>query len=104
MSVVYSNLLTAESCRNHRSVYIAPIESTGKPLHVPLVNGGQAFWLDSRTIAHVVPNEQAKIQDLYAISVSFETESAVTVSNLPKNVSAFPTISSANFLYIAKTG
>lgn len=93
--------LYAYSRRNHKSLYLVPVESTAQPLEIPLAKGGQAFWLDSRTIAHVVPNEESKSQDLYAISVRFDTEAAVTA---PKHISSFPTPSSNHFQYVPSSG
>jgi len=86
--------------KNHKWLYIAPVESTVRPLEVPLTKGGQAFWLDSRTIAHVVPNED-KGQDLYAIAVRIEADSVLTTS---KYISSFPTTSSTNFQYVPGSG
>ena len=31
-----------------------------QPLEVPLANGGEAFWLDTRTIAHAVDEGEGK--------------------------------------------
>jgi hypothetical protein len=73
-------------------------------LEIPLAKGGQAFWLDSRTIAHVVPNEESKGQDLYAISVLVETEAILTTPDSPKFIAPFPTSSSTNFQYVPASG
>jgi hypothetical protein len=63
------------------------------------------FWLDSYTIAHVVSNNEDKVQELYAISVKVETqanamsnitpESPVLVGKLPTS----PDSPASNFVY-----
>ena len=96
------------SCRNNKAIYIAPIEVTVEPLEIPLTQGGQAFWLTPRVIAHVVPNEETKVQDIYAISVEFETESSdgvrIATPNPPVLIGSFPTATSDNFRYIPESG
>ena len=89
-------------------VYIAPVEATAEPLEIPLAQGGQAFWLSPRVIAHVVSNEDTKVQDIYAISIEFETESSdgagITTSDPPTLIGSFPTSTSNNFRYVPESG
>lgn len=85
--------------RNNKSIWIAPLESTVAPLEIPLAKGGDAFWLDSRTVGHVVSGGEGKGQELYALSVKFETQS-LTAPESPVLIGSFPvgtTIS--NFRY-----
>ena len=96
-------------CRNKKTIYIASIETTVQPLEIPLTKGGQAFWLGSRTIAHVVPNEETKVQDIYGISVEFETESGggaakIATPDPPVLIGSFPTSTSDNFRYVPESG
>ncbi|KAJ3557124.1 hypothetical protein NM688_g1641 [Phlebia brevispora] len=88
--------------KNHKSIFIAPIESTVQPLEVPFANGGDAFWLDDRTIAHAVDEEEGKetIKALYAFSVKYETQDTASVVSVPESpilVGKFPTSTAANF-------
>lgn len=95
------------SCRNKKAIYIAPVEAAVQPLEIPLPKGGQAFWLTSRVIAHVVPNEETGVQDVYAISVEFHTESGaarVSTPDPPVLIGSFPTSTSGNFRYIPDSG
>lgn len=67
------------------------------------------FWLTHRVIAHVVPNEETKVQDIYAISVEFEIESGggvvkIATPNPPVLIGSFPTSTSDNFRYIPESG
>jgi hypothetical protein len=64
-----------------------------------LTDVGEAFWLDSRTIAHVVTNEQTKVQDIYTISILFDAGSEL-VTNSPSLIGSIPTTTSTNFRYI----
>ncbi|KDQ62499.1 hypothetical protein JAAARDRAFT_30397 [Jaapia argillacea MUCL 33604] len=95
-----------EDKKNNKFIYIASVESTIKPLEIPLANGGQAFWLDSRTIGHVTSASEGKPQELYAISVKYEADTdAFDVPPPPALVGAFPTgTSPSNFRYSAKAG
>ncbi|TFK52466.1 alpha/beta-hydrolase [Heliocybe sulcata] len=91
--------------KNNKSIVIAAVDSTVQPLEIPLANGGTAFWLDSRTVGHVVSAGEGKNQELYAISVKFETESSVlSTPEPPTLVGEFPTSTSANFQYSSKSG
>ena len=58
------------------------------PLNIPLVKGGDAFWLDSYTVAHVVSSNDDKYQELYTISVKFDTQGLTAQS--PELVGTFP--------------
>ena len=95
--------------RNHKSIFIAPIESSVQPLEVPLANGGEAFWLDTRTIAHAVEEGEGKdkAKALYAWSVKFETEgSGPAVLSTPESpvfIGKFPTTSATNFKFNGKS-
>lgn len=91
--------------RNAKSIYIAPLESTIQPLQIPLTQGGEAFWLDSKTVGHVVTNEGDKFASLYAISIKFTTEpeSQLTPES-PVLIGSFPTTSPTNFVYSSSTG
>ena len=97
-----------QSFRNNKAIYIAPVEVTVQPLEIPLTKGGQAFWLAPRVIAHVVPNEETKVQDIYAISVEFETQSSggvkIATPDPPVLIGSFPTSTSDNFRYIPESG
>lgn len=87
--------------RNKKSIYLAPLESKVAPLHVPLAKSGDVFWLDSRTVGHVVSGGDGKPQELYAISVKFETQpEALTTPESPKLIGTFPDgVTASNFRY-----
>jgi hypothetical protein len=92
--------------RNNKSIFIAALESKIQPFEIPLTKGGETFWLDSRTVAHVVKNEEAKNLELYALSVKCETQDGSTLmaSDPPVLVGSFPTSSATNFHYVSGTG
>jgi hypothetical protein len=92
--------------RNNKSIFIAALESKVQPLEIPLTKGGEAFWLDSRTVAHVVKHEESKNLELYALSVKYETQDASTLTLLdhPILVGSFPTSTATNFRYISGAG
>ncbi|KAF7365063.1 Dipeptidyl-peptidase 5 [Mycena venus] len=89
--------------KNDKSIFLAPLESTVKPLEIPLAKGGEAFWIDSRTVAHAVEDEGNL--DLFAIDLKFETNSdsvGVLSAEPPKLIGSFPTTTASNFQYSAK--
>ncbi|KAI0947292.1 hypothetical protein AcW1_007551 [Taiwanofungus camphoratus] len=95
--------------KNDKSIFIAPVETTIQPLEIPLADGGEAFWLDARTIGHAVVEGDDKDQatSLYALSVKFETESpagALSVPESPVLIGKFPTASASNFKYSGRSG
>ncbi|CCM03548.1 uncharacterized protein FIBRA_05684 [Fibroporia radiculosa] len=96
-----------DEAKNYRSIYIAPIEPTIQPLEIPLANGGEAFWLDARTLAHAVAegDDNDKVTALYAISVKYEADSSagiLSVPDSPKLIGKFPTSTATNFKYSDK--
>ena len=90
--------------RSYKSIFVASIESTIQPLEIPFANGGEAFWLDARTIAHAVDEGEAedKIKALYVFSVEYETGGDVGILSTPENpifIGKFPTATPTNFKY-----
>jgi len=84
---------------NRKSIWLAALETNVPPLEIPLAKGGDAFWLDSYTVGHVVPGEEGKGQDLYTISVKLEAQ-ALTTPDPPTLASTFPAGTSvSNFRY-----
>ncbi|KAI0304472.1 alpha/beta-hydrolase [Multifurca ochricompacta] len=79
--------------KNHKSIFIAPLEFATQHVEVPLPHGGEAFWLDERTVGHVVADEESKTASLFAISIELTTETL-----------NFPTASPSSFRYAAKAG
>jgi hypothetical protein len=91
------------SDRNHKSVFVALVASTINPVEFPLANGGDAFWLDSRTIGYVAADEETKTVGLYSLSVHFTNVNLeVATSGPPSLMGKFPTVSPSSFRYTAK--
>ncbi|KAJ3932308.1 MAG: Alpha/Beta hydrolase protein [Lentinula lateritia] len=91
-----------EEKKNHKSIYVAPLESTVKPFKLPLVEGGEAFWLNGRTLAYVVESEQKNLE-IFALDVLYQPSTndsaAVLSANAPILLGSFPTTSASNFRY-----
>ncbi|KDQ16985.1 hypothetical protein BOTBODRAFT_64483 [Botryobasidium botryosum FD-172 SS1] len=85
--------------KNDKSIYIASIRSTSAPFELPILSGGEAFWLDSRTIAHVVEGDGT--QDIFAISVEYTIESETVTPGSPVLIGKLPSIGITNFRYAA---
>ena len=91
--------------RNYKYIFIAPLESAAQPVEVPLAHGGEAFWLDGRTIGLVVvEGNDSKVASLYAISVRLTGASLDATADLPLLLGKFPTASPSSFRYAAKAG
>ncbi|KAI0755168.1 alpha/beta-hydrolase [Daedaleopsis nitida] len=92
--------------KNTKTIHIAAVESTTLPIDLPLTSGGEAFWLDDRTLAHAVAegSDKNKVITLYAISVKVETPGSLKLPDSPALVGKFPTDTASNFRYSAKTG
>lgn len=94
-----TQLLIAALPRTNRTIYVAPLNSTTTtPVTFPLLSGGEFFWLDARTLAHVVGD------DIYAVSLEYEVapegSSLVNVPTAPYLVGSFPSGSGAtNFKF-----
>ncbi|CAE6412251.1 unnamed protein product [Rhizoctonia solani] len=88
---------------NHanRTIYIIPLQSNVNPIELPLFDGGEAFWIDDRTVGHV--RSGSKAQELYAVSVEYTTETTVVTPKSPVHVGAFPHAQLSNFKY-SKSG
>ncbi|KAH7925143.1 alpha/beta-hydrolase, partial [Leucogyrophana mollusca] len=104
LAVVPVSKYSFDDKKNYKSAYVAPVEAALQPLQIPLPDGGDVFWLDSRTIAHVVETgkDENKKQELYALAVNFD-QSTLT-SGAPVLVGAFPVTTAANFRYSAASG
>ncbi|KAI9510583.1 alpha/beta-hydrolase [Russula earlei] len=90
--------------KNHKSIFIASLESAVEPVEIPLDHGGEVFWLDDRTVGHVVGDEESKTAGLYAISVHFTSGALNATSDPPVLLGKFPTASPSSFRYAAKAG
>ncbi|KAF8627426.1 hypothetical protein AX17_006241 [Amanita inopinata Kibby_2008] len=93
--------------QNKKSIHIVPTESSLQPLEIALAKGGEAFWLDSRVVGHVVEGENG--MELYAIDIDFETQSnnqtsLLNATNPPNLIGTFPTKTASNFRFSPKAG
>ncbi|KAF5382775.1 hypothetical protein D9615_002913 [Tricholomella constricta] len=93
--------------KNKKSILLAPIESAVEPLEIQLEKGGEAFWIQSRTVAHVVEAENGL--EIYALDIKFETESegnvgVLATSEPPVLIVRLPNKSATNFRYSVTAG
>ncbi|KAG5648332.1 hypothetical protein DXG03_004904 [Asterophora parasitica] len=93
--------------KNKKSIVVAPIESTVKPLEIELEKGGEVFWIQSRTVAHVVPAENGL--EIYALDINFQaaTEGQAGVLATPEPptlIAKLPNKSATNFRYSTIAG
>ena len=72
-----------------------------------LAKGGEAFWLNSRTVAHVFEEDDALA--LHVLDINFEAQSegnpgVLSIPQPPVLIGKFPTKSATNFRYSASSG
>ncbi|EGN98332.1 hypothetical protein SERLA73DRAFT_74559 [Serpula lacrymans var. lacrymans S7.3] len=90
--------------KTYKCVYIVSLVARVPPLKVPVEEPGDAFWLDSRTLAHIseTGEEKKKTKELYALSLAFDAGvdgDALKASEPSVLVGSFPTTTVANFRY-----
>ncbi|KAF8318958.1 alpha/beta-hydrolase [Clavulina sp. PMI_390] len=70
--------------------------------HPGSLNGSEAFWLDSRTVCHVVTDEESDEQQLFAVSLSLEEGGSIQCL-APRLIGTLPAaVSASNFKYANK--
>ncbi|KAG9116042.1 hypothetical protein FRC07_007495, partial [Ceratobasidium sp. 392] len=93
-----------ESDKTNKTIYILPLQSRVKPVELPLFKGGDAFWLDDRTVAHIRSGSDSKsAQELYVVSVEYTTEMTTATPEPPVHVGTLPDVPLSNFKY-SKSG
>ncbi|OJA17237.1 hypothetical protein AZE42_00166 [Rhizopogon vesiculosus] len=78
--------------KSHKSLSVIALDD-GSTYDIPLPDGGDAFWLDSRTIAHIVTKDDT--QSLYTIPIATSPLSS-DVSSL---AGTFPITTASAFRY-----
>jgi hypothetical protein len=69
--------------------YLVPLDTSLNLVPTPVAHEGQAFWLDSRTLAHVkTSSESPNQQELYAVSI--EASNTALTKGDPFLVGKFP--------------
>ena len=85
---------------------IASIDVVAEPLEIPLTADGEAFWLDSRTIAYASQaNNQGTTKSLYSLSFQVNANSGTIRTSQESStwVGDFPTSSATNFRYTSRS-
>ncbi|KAJ8507119.1 hypothetical protein ONZ45_g10479 [Pleurotus djamor] len=96
--------------KNKKSVVISPLEYALEPLEIPFPDGGEAFWVDGRTIAHAVPVEAEKKTDIYLIDLEFKhpgedgQDGFLKTTSAPVLLGSIPTTSASNFRFAHTAG
>ncbi|KAJ7695681.1 Alpha/Beta hydrolase protein [Mycena rosella] len=83
--------------KNNKYISIAPLEAATEPIEIALANGGEAFWLDRRTIGHAVKGDSNL--DLYALNINFGGNFTGVSSDPPTLIGSFPTTTASKFQY-----
>ncbi|KAJ7134758.1 Alpha/Beta hydrolase protein [Mycena epipterygia] len=100
--VPYSKF-SLEDKKNNQYIFVAPLESSTEPLEIALPDGGEAFWLDHRTIGHAVKGDGNL--ELYALGINFDSNfTAPWSTEAPVLIGSFPTTTAAKFQYSLSSG
>ncbi|KAG6814233.1 hypothetical protein H0H92_015348 [Tricholoma furcatifolium] len=96
-----------EDKKNKKSLVVAPIESSLTPLEIQLEKGGEAFWIRSKTLAHVVEGDDGL--EIYALDINFQAPSheqagVLATANAPVLIAKLPNKSATNFRYSTTSG
>ncbi|GJJ15786.1 hypothetical protein Clacol_010064 [Clathrus columnatus] len=87
-----------ETKKNDKKILIFPIQPNPASAQFASIATGDAFWLDSDTIGHVVVNEENKVQELHAVSIARESTRLVSISSSAL-IASFPVSDLGNFIY-----
>ncbi|KAF8527343.1 alpha/beta-hydrolase [Gautieria morchelliformis] len=87
-----------------RGTYVAALKATAASVDFLALAAGDAFWLDARTVGHVISGKDGRPQQLHAVSLKYEDDSVAFASNAPVLVGTFPASGLANFKYSAAGG
>ncbi|KAG0693533.1 hypothetical protein DFH29DRAFT_1007210 [Suillus ampliporus] len=92
LAIVPISTYSFQDRKSHKSLSILALND-GRTYDIPLPDGGDAFWLDSRTIAHVVTKDDT--QSLYTITITTSPLSSDPFSL----VGSFPITTASAFRY-----
>ncbi|KAG2134271.1 alpha beta-hydrolase [Suillus cothurnatus] len=92
LAIVPISTYSFQDRKSHNSLSVIAL-GDGHTYDIPLPDGGDAFWLDSRTIAHIVTRDN--IQSLYTIPISTFPLS----SDLSSHAGSFPITTASSFRY-----
>ncbi|KAG2028627.1 hypothetical protein BDR03DRAFT_1019557, partial [Suillus americanus] len=92
LAIVPISTYSFQDRKSHKSLSVVAL-GDGRTYDIPLPDGGDAFWLDSRTIAHIVTKDDT--QSLYTIPISTSPLS----SDLSSHVGSFPITTASAFRY-----
>jgi dipeptidyl aminopeptidase/acylaminoacyl peptidase len=92
LAIVPISTYSFQDRKSHKSLSVIAL-GDGHTYDIPLPDGGDVFWLDSRTIAHIVTKDNT--QSLYTIPISTSPLS----SDLSSHVGSFPVTTASAFRY-----
>ena len=69
--------------RTVRKIYVVTLNTAEDASQSLVLDGGDAFWLDSETIAHVHTPTEPLEQEIHAISLKYTTEPTLCLTSSP---------------------
>lgn len=93
----------AKKKRNEKNILVFPIRPSSASDQFASIPEGEAVWLDSDTIGHIVVNEEAKVQELHVVPIKRESNGAVS-TEASSLIGKFPLSDLGNFKYSPQAG
>lgn len=88
--------------RTAKKLQVLPLKEHAASSQFLDLKEGDAFWLDSRTLAHIVSGDEGKSQEIYAVSFEDDAKESAKLSSEPTLIGKFPTTGLSNFKYSAE--
>ncbi|KIJ54989.1 hypothetical protein M422DRAFT_24847 [Sphaerobolus stellatus SS14] len=88
-----------EERKTDKKLQVFPIQPNAASAKFLDLKDGEAFWLDARTLAHVVSADEGKSQEVYAVSVQDDASQGVKFASEPALIGKFPATGLTNFKY-----
>ncbi|KAG9315814.1 Alpha/Beta hydrolase protein [Chiua virens] len=104
LALIHVRRYSFDDRKKHRSLAITTITVGSPPYELPLPDGGELFWLDDRTMAHVVEtgtDDEGK-QEMFTIPVT-STASNISVGQ-SVSIGSFPVTTATDFRYAYDAG
>jgi len=90
--------------KTSKKIQVFPIQAHTASAQFLDLKEGDAFWLDSRTLGHVVSTDENKNLELYAVSLREDAKEASGLVSTSELVGRFPITGLANYKYSLEAG
>ncbi|KAF8530893.1 alpha/beta-hydrolase [Gautieria morchelliformis] len=100
--LIPSSKYSFQDKETRKGTYVVTLKANAASAEFLALAEGDTFWLDARTVGHVISGKDGQPQQLYAVSLKYADDSVAFASNAPVLVGTFPASGLANFKYSAE--